>query len=195
MSAFVSHGFCALRVERRICSELTRHGCGCDGSNREVRCRAKCSGCELFVWWYTVSSQSLGEKWAGCRGAGTTESSGCRAKPKGQSPTQRPQKLPRRLDIARAQLDSGQSRIVAQQQQITPPHVNHWLVSQAICQTRCRHRRRSLKIFHTIFPQFTKHLPLYAPPTAVIAPTQIKAYRRPSYHRQNGRQKIRTRSS
>jgi hypothetical protein len=30
--------------------------------------------------------------------------------------------------------------------------VNHWLVSQAICQTRCRHRRRSLKIFHTIFP-------------------------------------------
>ena len=49
-----------------------------------------------------------------------------------------------------------------------------------------------LKIFHTIFPQFTKHPPLYAP-TAVIPPAQIKTHRRHSYHRQNGRQKIRTR--
>ena len=40
------------------------------------------------VWWYTVSSQSLGEKWAGVwrRGAGTREESGCRAQgqPKAQ---------------------------------------------------------------------------------------------------------------
>lgn len=52
------------------------------------------------------SSQSLGEKWAGwlaSRGRNERGSrvAAARARP-AQSPTQRPQKLPRRLDIARA---------------------------------------------------------------------------------------------
>lgn len=97
------------------------------------------------VWWYTVSSQSLGEKWAGWLAGVAGQKRGrrvaaARARP-AQSPTQRPQKLPvpRRLDIARAPIHQvGKAEFVAQQP-LSPPHVNNWLMSQAVCQTRRRH--------------------------------------------------------
>lgn len=146
------------------------------------------------VWWYTVSSQSLGEKWAGLASRGRNEGVEWlpRARP-AQSPTQRPQKLPRRLDIARARL----SRVG--KAELSPNNINTAAREQLarepsrLPNASSPSSRRSLKISHTIFPQFTKHPPLYAPPTAVIAPIQAKTYRQPPYHRQNGRQKIRTR--
>jgi hypothetical protein len=53
---------------RRICFGLTRHGCGCDVSDREVGWSAKCSGNELMCGGIQSVVRALGEKWAGVAG-------------------------------------------------------------------------------------------------------------------------------
>lgn len=142
------------------------------------------------VWWYTVSSQSLGEKWAGVAG----QERGSRvAAARKASPTQRPQKLPRRLDIARAPIHRVGKAELSPNNIITDAREQSAREPSHLPNASSPSSRRSLKISHTIFPQFTKHPPLYAPPTAVIAPVQVQTYHQPPYHRQNGRQKIRTR--
>ena len=137
--------------------------------------------------WYTVSSQSLGEKWAGVAGQerGTRVAAAQSPKAKAQLNGHKSclvvsTSRARNSRVAEAELSPNNNNTAAREQLAREP-VPLPNASSSI-----------LKIFHTIFPQFTKHPPLYAP-TAVIPPAQIKTHRRRSYHRQNGRQKIRTR--
>lgn len=151
--------------------------------------------CEVFRqravgWWYTVSSQSLGEKWAGVAGQerGTRVAAAQSPKAKAQLNGHKSclvvsTSRARISRVAKAELSPNNINTAAREQLAREPvpRLNASSPSSSI-----------LKIFHTIFPQFTKHPPLYAP-TAVIPPAQVKTHRRRSYHRQNGRQKIRTR--
>lgn len=80
------------------------------------------------VWWYTVSSQSLGEKWAGWLSRGKNEGVEWLPPRKAQIPTQRPQKLPqvstsraRNSRVAKAELSPNNNITAAREQLAREP--------------------------------------------------------------------------
>ena len=128
------------------------------------------------VWWYTVVVRAWERSglagWR--RGAGTNEGVEWLPRAQGQPKAQlNGHKSCLVVSTSRARPSTEWAKPNCRPTTLSPPHVNNWLVSQAVCQTRRRHRLVDLEdLPYNLSPIYQASAIVRAPPTAVIAPVQ-----------------------